>query len=413
MGPQYDGVTLYRRMGLLARGAPMPFVGTVAFFAASPGDSTHTVVAISLANGSLTFARENDRFRAGYTVTISLKSGASTVKHVEAHEEVVVTSFRETTRADESVLYEEVLTLAPGRYEFAVGVRDDGSGKVSEDNVTLAVPSAAAGGLSTPVSFARAGIRTTTAAIPQVLVNPTASATFGRDSTVPFVVEAYGGDAPTTAVMYDVRADNGRPIFRDSAQLQRRGDLFTGTIAIPTSRVGIGAMSMAVWRPGGRDTMRAPLFVGFGGDLPVASFDEMLNYLKWFAPPYRLQALRDSAVERRPAAWAAFLHDQDVGGADAMREYFIRLFDANARFREETVPGWMTDRGKVLLGLGRPDQIYEQIGRSLSQQGRTQMWEYRNQGVTLTFYDQNGFGRWRLTNTSETEFMNAWRRRVH
>ena len=74
--------------------------------------------------------------------------------------------------------------------------------------------------------------------------------------------------------------------------------------------------------------------------------------------------------------------------------------------------GWMTDRGKVLLGLGRPDQVYEQIGRSLSQQGRTQIWEYRNQGVTLTFYDQSGFGRWRLTNTSETEFLNAWRRRV-
>ena len=72
----------------------------------------------------------------------------------------------------------------------------------------------------------------------------------------------------------------------------------------------------------------------------------------------------------------------------------------------------MTDRGRVLLGLGRPDQVYEQIGRSLSQQGRTQIWEYRNQGVTLTFYDQNGFGRWRLTNTSETEFLNAWRRRV-
>ena len=35
--------------------------------------------------------------------------------------------------------------------------------------------------------------------------------------------------------------------------------------------------------------------------------------------------------------------------------------------------------------------MYEQIGRSLSQQGRTQIWEYRNQGVTLTFYDQNGF----------------------
>jgi hypothetical protein len=88
------------------------------------------------------------------------------------------------------------------------------------------------------------------------------------------------------------------------------------------------------------------------------------------------------------------------------------MLEANTRFREETAPGWQTDRGKVLLGLGRPDQVYEQIGRGLSQQGRQQIWEYRGQNLALTFYDQNGFGRWRLTTTSESEFMNAWRRRV-
>ena len=412
-GPQFDAVALFRRMGLLARGAPVPFVGTVAFFAAGGTDSTHAVVAISLANAALTFARENDRFRAGYTVTITLKSGVSTVKRIEAHEEVLVASFRETTRGDESVLYEEVLTLAPGRYDFSVAVRDDGSGRQSEDAAALAIPAVAVGGLSTPVSFARVAVRTTRAAIPQVIINPTASAVYGRDSTIPFVIESYGTDPSAEVVQYDVRAENGRAFFRDSTRLTRRGELLTGTIQVPVARVGIGTATLATWRAGMPDTMRAPMFVGFGGDLPVASFDDMLNYLKWFAAPYRLQALRDSAPERRPAAWGAFVREVADGSPDALRDYFARLLDANTRFREESMPGWMTDRGRVLLGLGRPDQVYEQIGRTMSQQGRTQIWEYRNQSVSLTFYDQNGFGRWRLTNTSEAEFMNAWRRRVH
>jgi GWxTD domain-containing protein len=173
-------------------------------------------------------------------------------------------------------------------------------------------------------------------------------------------------------------------------------------------------MTLAIWLAGGNDTARAPLFVGFGGDLPLASYDEMINYLRWFAPSYRLQALRDTAAEFRPAAWTTFVNDyaNPNGSGEALRDYFSRMFEANTRFREETVAGWMTDRGRVLLGLGRPDQVYEQIGRSMSQQGRTQIWEYRNQGVSLTFYDQSGFGRWRLTNTSENEFLNAWRRRV-
>jgi GWxTD domain-containing protein len=413
-GPQFDAIGVFRRMGLLARGTPMPFVGSVSFFAASTPDSTHALVAVSIANASLTFARENDRFRAGYTVTITLRNGPTVVRTSEAHEAVVVTSFKETTRGDESVLYEEIVTVPPGRYDFTVTVRDDGSARTTEDAATLVVPAVATTGLSTPVAFARAAVRSSVSSLPQVLINPTASGTFGQDSVIPFFVESYGDGEGARRLRFDIRTDNGRILYQDSTTLNRRGGLYAGTISVPISRVAIGAMALAAWIPGRADTVRAPLFVGFGGDLPVASFEDMLNYLRWFAAPYRLQSLRDTVPEQRSAAWAAFVRDyaNANGTGDALRDYFSRLFEANTRFREETTAGWMTDRGRVLLGLGRPDQVYEQIGRSLSQQGRTQIWEYRNQGVTLTFYDQNGFGRWRLTNTSETEFLNAWRRRV-
>jgi GWxTD domain-containing protein len=415
LGPQYDAIGLFRRLGLLARGAPMPFVGSVSFFATPSADSTHVLVAVSISNSSLTFAREGDRFRAGYTVAITLKNaGTDAVKPIEAHEAVVVSSFKETTRADESVLFEEIITVPPGRYDFTVSVRDDGSARTTEDAVALAVPAVQATGLSTPVSFARVGIRGRLTALPQLVANPTAGATFGRDTVIPFFLEAYGpqGDS-TRTVAFAVRAENGRAIYRDSAALSWRGQLYAGTISIPINKVGIGAMSLGAWVPGRADTVRAPLFVGFGGDLPLASYEEMLNYLRWFAPGYRLQALRDTAPEFRPAAWASFVRDYSGGeNANAFSDYFARMLEANTRFREEASPGWQTDRGRVLLGLGRPDQVYEQIQRSMSNQGRVQNWEYRAYNLALTFYDQNGFGRWKLTTASESEFMAAWRRRV-
>jgi GWxTD domain-containing protein len=416
LGPQYDAIGLFRRLGLLARGAPMPFVGSVSFFATPTADSTHVLVAISISNSALTFAREGDRFRAGYTIAITLKSsGTDAVKPIEAHEAVVVSSFKETTRADESVLFEEIITIPPGRYDFAVSVRDDGSARTSEDAVALAVPSVHAAALSTPVSYARVGIRGRLTALPQIVANPTAGATFGRDTVIPFFLESYGPQADSTrTVAFAVRSENGRSIYRDSAALAWRGQLYAGTVSIPISKVGIGAMSLGVWVPGRADTVRAPLFVGFGGDLPLASYEEMLNYLRWFAPAYRLQALRDTAPEFRPAAWSAFVRDYSgsEGNASAFADYFARMLEANTRFREEASPGWQTDRGKVLLGLGRPDQVYEQIQRSMSQQGRVQNWEYRAYNLALTFYDQNGFGRWKLTTASESEFVAAWRRRV-
>jgi GWxTD domain-containing protein len=146
----------------------------------------------------------------------------------------------------------------------------------------------------------------------------------------------------------------------------------------------------------------------------VASYDEMINYLRWFASPVRLKSLRDTAPEFRPAAWAAFIRENSslTGGAAELHDYFARFLEANTRFTEGGVPGWQTDRGKVLLGLGEPDQVYSQGAADPTQRVRSQIWEYRNLQQNLVFNEETEFGRWRLTNSSAVAFENAWQRRV-
>ena len=70
--------------------------------------------------------------------------------------------------------------------------------------------------------------------------------------------------------------------------------------------------------------------------------------------------------------------------------------------------------GKVLLGLGDPDAVYEQQPSvsNMGQRGRNQIWEYRTYNLQLVFYDQSGYGRWRLTNSSDLAFTATWRRHV-
>src|SRR5512143_1902511 len=51
--------TVFRRLGRLTAGAPLPFVANVAFFG-GPADSTLTVIGLSLENRDLTFGREGD-----------------------------------------------------------------------------------------------------------------------------------------------------------------------------------------------------------------------------------------------------------------------------------------------------------------------------------------------------------------
>ncbi|MFI5231235.1 MAG: GWxTD domain-containing protein, partial [Gemmatimonadales bacterium] len=411
-----DGVKMYRELGMLARGAPMPFVGSVSFMASAAADSTHVVVAISIANGNLTFARENDRFRAGYTVGITLRNGAETVKQIEAHESVLVASFKEVSRLDESVIYQELLTVKPGRYNLMVNVRDDGSSKNGSDDVTLLVPTLDAGSLSTPVVFARVTQRLSRDSLPNVVANPTATATFGKDSLVGVYLEGYGTDEGTRLPLnIAVRTEKGRMLFSDTISIAHRQNLYSGVLYIPVARTGIGPAVVSAWQTGSSDTTRAPMFVGFGEQLPVATYDQMIDYLQWYTSPDKLKPLRDTVPESRVAAWANFVRQNATvtGGAEALRDYFKRLAEANTRFREEGIPGWMTDRGKVLLGLGEPDQVYEQgANADPSQRLRSQIWEYRDLQQQLVFNEQQEFGHWRLTNSSAIAFEAAWRRRV-
>jgi hypothetical protein len=87
---------------------------------------------------------------------------------------------------------------------------------------------------------------------------------------------------------------------------------------------------------------------------------------------------------------------------------------AQTRFRDDGTSrgGWLSDRARVYVVLGEPDQLFEQTSsgaltrNAIGQRGRLQYWEYSQYRVRLTFFDETGSGRWRLTPSSENEFQN-------
>ncbi len=415
-GPEFDASRLYTQMGFLSTGAPLPFVGAVSYLATPNQDSTDVTIGLSLANASLSFARDNDRFIAGYTVNLALRQGGSVVRDISAHEAVRVASYKETSRLDESIVFQQGVVLAPGQYALSASIRDDATGRATTQEMLITVPRLGTPGtLSTPVPYLQVAPRRARTELANLVVNPRATVAFGRDSIIGLYVEGYG-DGPRLPLSVEVRNDAGRVLWRDTLSLPRRGDLFSGVAYIPVSKVGIGISVASLWATGQADTTRAPVFVTFGEGLPVAKFDDMIQYLRWFASSYRLKVLRDAAPEARPEAWTTFVKETDSSPLTPVNEdlvdYFSRLMEVAGRYREEGTPGWMTDRGKVLLGLGEPDQVYDQGLAGMGTRGRSQVWEYRRLNIQLVFYDQTGFDRWRLTNSSEMAFQTAWQRRV-
>jgi GWxTD domain-containing protein len=411
-----DPTRIYQQMGFIAGGASMPFVGTAAYLAGPTPDTTLTLVSMSLPNRALTFIREGDRFRATYHVNFDVRQGTSLASHVESTETVRVASFKETARNDESIIFQRTVLLAPGEYVITAAVRDEGSANSAAQETKLVVPRLGGTTVSTPVVVIQATPRATVGATPDLVASPRSTVTFGRDSVLSVYLEAYGGRT-SVPLRVSVHGDGGATLWTDTIALPaRRNGLASGVVNVPVANLGVGVTTLVAARTDATaDSTRASVFVSFGDELPVASFEEMLNYLRYFASPQRLQSLRETPAAQRPAAWGAFLRETDpvitTPQHEGLRDYFQRLQVANDRFRGDGAAGWMSDRGMVYITLGEPDQIYEQGGSNdISSRGRALIWEYRQQRLQLVFIDQSGFNRWRLTAGSENDYQAAARR---
>jgi len=408
-----DVSELYRRIGLIAAPPPLSFVGKIASFASSSPDTSLVLVSISIPNRSLTFTREGDRYRSPYEVKLALLQGTVEVASLNTTEIVRVGSFREINRTDESVIFQHYFRVRPGAYTLSAAVRDVGGTRSSTQQVGINVPAFSAGRLSAPILVYEAAGRARLDTIPRLLASPRSSAVFGRDSTVAVYVEGYG-TGTRLPVDYIVRNDRGVQLWRDSATLTRNGSLFNGILSVPISTVGVGVANVSLIRRDTRDSVRAPLFVSFGEDIPLMSFDEMLGYLRYFTNTGRLRALRDAPPERRATVWAEFLRATDRNPEtttnEEMQAYFARINEANIEFRADQNPGWLSDRGMVYVSLGEPDQILERtVNQTFSTAQamattRVQIWLYQEFNSQLAFFEEGG-GRWKLTRPSESTFM--------
>jgi GWxTD domain-containing protein len=403
-----DPTELYQRNGMIARTSPMAFVGSVRYLPSAHTDSTLVLVALSMPNRSLTFTGGSDRQEASYTVITEARRGGDVVQRREARETVRVASFRETTRGDESVIFQQFLTLSPGDYELAVIVRDAGSARSGAYELASSVPRLAPSSVATPVIAYEATPRASADSLPQLITNPRATIVFGRDTVVPVYVEqAVPADSTPTA-MLSVLSEEGSVLWSDTIALERGARIAGGVGQVPATRFGVGQFWISAGPAAGAPTVRVPLFISFGDEWGIAPLEEMIRYLRYFVDLSRLNAVRDAAPEARAAAWMTFWRETDPDPQttehEGLRDYFRRLVTANERFREEGSSGWLTERGKVLITLGEPDQILEQGDVGIGTRGRLQIWQYLQHRAQFVFVDQSGFGRWRLTPQSEAEF---------
>jgi len=402
----FDPTATFRQMGLIAEGGVLSIVGSVRLLAGSSADSTLVLISLSLHNRGFTFRRDGDGFVADYRVELVFRQGNDIAQQVARDERVRVGSFRETLRTEESIIFQQFVPVRIGDYVINVTVRDRGGPNVARSEVTARVPGLEPPAVSHPIAVYEAHPRTSTGVPPTLVSNPRNAVAYGTDS-VRFYLETYGLPAGSALAM-EVDGPTGRPVWVDTAHVESRQPVVGRVITVPPSRLTLGRHELKVGIVGGGVVASGPFLVAFSDLWAISNFEDMISLLRFFAPADTLRALVKATPDQRAAAWLQFWRETDPNPVtpenEELDQYFARLRAANQRFSDEGTPGWLTDRGEVLISIGEPDQVYDPRP-DMQGRGRVVIWIYNQYRLQLYFVDDAGFGRFRIDPRSRSEYL--------
>lgn len=402
---------VYQDIGMLAGAADFPAVARIATLA-GPADSTYLIFSMSLPSSALRFLRDQNGFHAQYRVHAVLLRDSQQVKQLDRTETVRVASFAETNRTEESIVFQDVLTVQPGRYLLQLQVNDLNSSRGFSALDTLRLPAFPRDTrLGTPVIVYQAAPRNTIGERPAMIINPRNTVPFGAD-TPRVYLELYGAAQPEPVTLRVVDETGAQLWSAQTPVSEGSQALRHALVSVPASNLPVGRLWLEATTAHDTVPLRTPLLVTISDQWMVANFSDVLAFLEYVASPVELDSLRQSTGAQRRELWDRFWAKRDPLPATPINEFREQFFErvriATDQFRESGRPGWESDRGRVFIVLGPPDDVFErQIGRDTGAQPNLIEWLYDSVPggrMVLQFVDRNGFGRFELTQGSEAEF---------
>jgi GWxTD domain-containing protein len=128
------------------------------------------------------------------------------------------------------------------------------------------------------------------------------------------------------------------------------------------------------------------------------SLDEMIEQMSYIAYGDDLKKMSNATGEEKEKLFQEFWDKRNPVPNSRenplQNEFFKRVELANHQFSFTKTPGWKTDRGRVYIIYGAPDNVDK--SSSSSGMGNYEVWYYNDLRQKFVFYDQYGFGDYRL-----------------
>lgn len=130
----------------------------------------------------------------------------------------------------------------------------------------------------------------------------------------------------------------------------------------------------------------------------IRDIDEAIDQMRYILTNEERSELSKVKKKDKDQLFYTFWQSRDptpgTSANELMEQYYSRVRYAIEHFTSFT-PGWRTDMGMIYILFGAPDDI-ERIFMN-SNRNAHQTWQYYRINRSFTFYDENGFGDYRLT----------------
>ena len=157
-----------------------------------------------------------------------------------------------------------------------------------------------------------------------------------------------------------------------------------------------------IYREGGQKTSQTTVssYIGLGED----QLDEIYELVSLIMTADEQRLFERSDVEGKRRVLDTFWdrRDPDPGsvGNEFKDEFYQRVQIANRDFSSRTSKGWETDRGRILIKYGTPNNI-DQVASSLNEKPFETWFYYEIEGgVEFVFVDKSGFGDFELVHST-------------
>lgn len=408
----FSNTRFYEEHDLLRAEGDVGFIAD-AWFLPGPADSVRVLLGLSLSNSDLQFVRTTEgQWQASYGVTASLEpeAGGAPLQR-EWTKTVDVSSFDETLLTGETIVFQTELRLLPGSYDLVLTVRDRNGDDGSRVDGTLDVPALAGPqiALSEPVL-----LRLFRPGTADYIVNPShyyATAPPQIDFLVEVSAATGGGPYRLQARLLPAGGDEERegdqpplPTWSDTLAIGGDGTARAfGTIENSGARFGEYALELQMLDSSGAvvATRETPLLIAGSTGWIADNWDDALSLIRYEATGDEMDILEEIEDPRqRVEAWNCFWAIRDpipaTSGNEALQEYFRKIQVANNTWKSALRPGYLSDRGRVFITLGPPDEVTQRPVPGDS--NPFEVWTYHRYNFQILFVDRIGFNNYQLEN---------------